>query len=230
MKLTILQVGQNTKLGKNVATWSRPVGPSCPHTCPFLHTACYAERMQNFRPNVKASWARQGGHREAEYWRDWAKTLQRELEYVASKNLTVRFHVAGDWARDSLHLDHAYMAAVWTAFKNASPRPVCFGYTHMWRALGARGLHFLRSCGLQVFASVHNEQEGREAAAMGYRLAIDRGLTVRAARSLPSWTTWAGTAALACPEQRLGAEKITCSTCMYCYRTTRTEAVIFDRH
>lgn len=28
--------GNNSKLGKNVCSWSRPVGPSCPSNCAFL--------------------------------------------------------------------------------------------------------------------------------------------------------------------------------------------------
>lgn len=236
MRLTILQVGQNTKLGPNVATWSRPVGPSCPNSCPFLNTACYAQKMQNFRPSVAKSWARQGGGRE--YWGEWARTFRQELEAVARRNLMVRGHVAGDFMLDGVELDRPYLAAVLWAFHRANPRPVTWIYTHAWKALGwARPVPgwpshaaALVRAGIQIFASVHSEGEGRQAVIMGYRLAIDRGITVKAANALPSWVRYANTNALRCPEQKCGHAIVTCSTCRFCFRPERTESVIFDRH
>ena len=66
-----------SKLGGTIGTISRPVGPSCPEDCPFLGNACYAERIQNRRPNVKRSWETTAFG--CSDWGDWETRLEREL-------------------------------------------------------------------------------------------------------------------------------------------------------
>jgi hypothetical protein len=236
----ILQVAQNVKLGAKVASWSRPVGPTCPASCPFLSgllpdgskvpkaTMCYAESIQRRYPNVARSWEDRGGERED--WGPWARQMRRELERCGREGIAVRAHVGGDFLNAEGRVDRPYLAAVLWALRGARPRPALWVYTHAWRELGKCHRLALQRAGAVVFASVHSEVQARMAAAYGYRLAVDRGLTVAEGRALPAWTVYGQRPALQCPEQRCGAERVTCSSCGFCYRGERKEAVIFDRH
>lgn len=226
--------GANTKLGPKVVSWSRPVGSTCPARCPFLTGIlpngqslpaahlCYADRLQTAVPTVARAWERNGPGR-GDLGR-FTSDLSEELSEAAREGYSVRLHVGGDFLREDGRLDWEYVVAVIDAFQRARPRPRGWVYTHAWRELTKAWLPAFGLMGIEVFASVHGTKEAKEARGLGYeRLAIDGGY-------MPDGggPAWPRRGALACPEQRLGFEKITCSSCGYCLRPGGD--VVFYRH
>lgn len=224
--------GVNPKLGPNVVSWSRPVGLTCPTDCPFLtgvrsdgtnlpsEGLCYADRLEQSTPSVAASWARNSSRDD---WAPWAIQLRGELEDAARAGHAVRIHVGGDFLLPDGRLDEPYVATVFWAFAYADPRPPAWAYTHCWREL-AGYRKWLVAAGIEMFASVHTAAEATEARALGYRLAIDGG-----DKPDPGFPAWRDAAhrELNCPEQRLGPEKITCSSCKYCFRRQEGDVIFY---
>lgn len=209
----VIKWGSNGKLGRGCGSWSRPVGMTCPKSCPWLGRGCYAERIAARRPNVARSWSQgvelSGG------------TLRRDLQVRPRRARAVRVHTGGDFGRDD-RLDHRYVLHVLAAFRDR-PLPG-WAYTHFWRQLAPYRAAFVQR-GVQMFASVHTVAEAKEAAALGYRLAIDAGRRGKGLQ-LPVKTEACGVTALTCPEQRKG---VTCDMCGYCWRRA-TGHVVFWRH
>src|SRR5262245_7626460 len=206
--------GCNSKLGPTVVSWSRPVGPTCPQSCPFLHTLCYAERIA---PEVQAKWEANAPRTD---WGPWSRQLQIELSEAGRRGHQVRIHVGGDFLLPSGELDRDYIIAVLRAYVYAKPRPASWCYTHVWREMDwFRGMFV--ALGIEMFASVHTPEEASEARALGWRLAIDGG------DRPDSYPAWRAKGELNCPEQRLGHERITCSTCRYCFRAGAGDVVFY---
>lgn len=170
------------------------------------------------------------------------RILGTELATAARAGTAVRFHVGGDFLRDG-KLDRQYLARLLKAFRRARDAgavPSAWVYTHAWRTL-ARHVKYIQRAGIQIFASVHGPKDSAAALTLGYRLAIDYhgagapiGTGPYLLMSAQSEATDPLTivAALRCPEQKLGPEKITCASCGYCSRPPRHGAghVLFTRH
>jgi len=226
--MKLLNIGTNQKLGKKVGTLSRPVGPTCPKSCPFLETACYAERLEDRYRNVHANWS-QSYDLTPEQWSQWAGRLRQELEQAKGKLKAIRIHVGGDFLQADGQIDHAYCLALVGTLGTVEGLPPVWAYTHAWRELAAfpAALTLLRGA-MVLFASVHSPTEAQEALALGFRLALDPEEPVSAARS--GFHEIHGVKALACPEQVKGHERVTCDSCGYCFRATETRHVAFYRH
>ncbi len=63
------------KTGATIATHSRPVGDTCPPTCPFLGAGCFAERGHCATESVKTHWRKNAPD---DYGR-WAVLLLSDL-------------------------------------------------------------------------------------------------------------------------------------------------------
>lgn len=241
----MLSVGNNRKLGPRVASISRPVGPSCPPACPFLtgqmpdgseipkDELCYAESIQVRYPSVRKSWE-SNYHRDPEARARWRVEMANRIVKARSKRrpvVAVRIHVGGDFLRAGA-LDRDYLADLLRVLRDVRERCgdgcAYWFYTHAWREL-APHVAYLRRLDVQCFASVHSASEARDALALGYRLAIDPGK--RISPETPSTSTWNGLKVLTCPEQRKGADAVTCTTCGYCFREYKeARHVAFYRH
>lgn len=210
--LTYIQAGGNAKLGPGIATMSRPVGETCPTDCPLLGTVCYAERLENFRPTVRAAWRRS----IAPEWGD----LAREFRSLPPRIKAFRIHVGGDflWAG---RIDTPYLRDLASAIEGTHLPGWC--YTHAWRQLGPWRARF-ESLGVRMYASIHTEREATEAFRSGWRLAYEPGRRLKPPE-MPRELTVAGERALTCPEQRKG---IPCDRCGLCWRAGRH--VVFWRH
>lgn len=244
--MKVLKLNSNKKLGKS-ASMSRPVGPTCPRSCPFMtgkivngqgdivdripeQFRCYANKGACSWPSTRACW-------EKNLQVD-PSALGADLAHCARKGIPVRFHVGGDFGRDSTdRIDRPYLAGILRAFRICRDKvgqvPAAWVYTHFWRSLGAHRKYLARF--LQVFASVHTAEERQGAADLGYRLAVDLALEVSSTCSrvsLKSSDLSEIKSALVCPEQRLGADRITCASCGYCARAPRNGQgdVAFIRH
>lgn len=244
----MLAVGTNRKLGKQVASISRPVGPTCPSDCPFLsgvapdgsevplRERCYAQSIERRYKSVAANWAK-GAPRSLAQRVQWRSELQAEIAKAANRRtnpiVALRIHVGGDFLVGD-RLDRNYLAdllRVLRAVRNGDGRESGIGvwfYTHAWWEL-APYLGRLRRLGVQTFASVHPGDDVQAALDLGYRLAIDPGCALP--DSVPSTVTFHDLPVLVCPEQRKGADKVTCSTCGYCFREyDKPRHVAFYRH
>lgn len=80
----------NDKLGKNCLVLSRPVGDTCPHDCAYLGNGCYAEKTENFRPNVRAA-----GFRNLQL--SDANRLRAVIMDAIKRKKMIRLHERGDF-------------------------------------------------------------------------------------------------------------------------------------
>lgn len=105
--MNILSVGTNEKLGSKCAAYSRPVGPSCPDSCPFLGDGCYAEHIQTRWPNVRKVWSAKAYGFTTEQWQWWIGQVSGELVEAGKKGLrAVRIHVGGDFLKEVTSLEN----------------------------------------------------------------------------------------------------------------------------
>ena len=141
--------GSNAKLGAGVATTYRPVGPTCPRSCPLLNNGCYAQR----------------GHVSIHANR--AKSTDGDLRKLAGNTL-VRHLVSGDWlkptADDRRVVDRELLRSVVELHKTASWL-TGWGYTHAADQLDRAGfgptslpsnLRILASCDTLAQKDAHN--------------------------------------------------------------------------
>ena len=107
----LLSLGTNSKLGKGIASYSRPVGPSCPPDCPFLvgtvpggvpipnKLRCYAEKIENRYTSVREKWSKESFGLSAHKWRKWTDVLTEEICKTGRKARAIRIHVGGDFLK-----------------------------------------------------------------------------------------------------------------------------------
>lgn len=206
----------NAKLGPDVATLSRPVGPTCPQSCPFLGAGCYAERMTRYT-SVREAWRRGLAIDPVD--------LATRLIALPSRFKALRVHVGGDFLNADGMLDRPYLAGLLRALRrvrDAGRDLPAWAYTHAWKELRPH-VKALRRAGVEVFASVHNAVDACEAQGLGYRLAWDAGTELD--KATPSRTDLG----LTCPEQRKG---VLCQDCGFCFRDrpSGVRDVVFYRH
>jgi len=211
-----MKIGKgNRKLGDNVATLSRPVGPTCPQSCPFLGHGCYAERMTRYT-SVKNAW-REGLDIDP-------VKLAADLVKLPARFKALRIHVGGDFLEPSGNVDRRYLAGLLRALRRTrdAGRPFpAWVYTHAWQDM-APHRKALERAGVQVFASVHNERDATLAAVLGYRLAWDSGTKLESKAPVKDGR------GLTCPEQRKG---VSCEDCKYCFtKQSGRRNVVFYRH
>lgn len=226
-KPTLLAWG-NDKLGKNVATYSRRVGTTCPKDCPFLNgqisdgrvipprLRCYAEKIQNRWSSVRNAWSRD---RPATFVEDLARELLRAKLF--------RLHVGGDFMLNDV-LDRAYLSDILRAFRKARKagwNGNAWTYTHAWRLM-SRHNKFLKRLGLVCYASIHTHSEYWGAKASGFLVAMDVGrekAPTERSGNIPRMNP----RMLKCPEQ-VKAGAVTCQDCQWCSKGLGD--VAFFRH
>ena len=233
--MPLLNIGTNVKLGKKIASYSRPVGPTCPSDCPFLTgklptgeeipkgQRCYAESIEKRYKNVRDNWAK---NRNA-VWPQWQGAFLAETRKAAKKVVAIRIHVGGDWVEKD-EVDRPYLAAMLGVLRQARREGITIPfwyYTHAWRKMG-RHKKYLKKLGVHGFASVHCEADAKEAAANGWRLAIDPGKAEKQRGFKEIYTV----RSLGCPEQTTDGA-VDCSKCGYCFKDGPGKGnVTFFRH
>lgn len=206
----------NEKLG-NTLVISRPVGTSCPNTCPFLGNGCYAEHTEKqykaTRPFAMANLVVS----ESE--------IRSLIDNAVASNKAVRIHERGDFCRDN-KLDLPYIKAWIQAIKSSSKLPHIYTYTH-------KLVKTLAKLPISVYASVHNERDIIVAQQAGFKLfaycsEIQRSKR-HSNRHIPTFINLPIIGrTLVCPEQRLGRKKITCDKCRWCIEGK--DNVMFLKH
>jgi hypothetical protein len=154
--LKVVSNGNNAKLGPGVGTTYRPVGITCPPSCPLLGNGCYAQRGH---VGIHAT-----------------KSADDNGDLMALAGNTLARHlVSGDWLKTLANgrktLDKAFVRAVIALHKKA-PWLTGWGYTHAaaeWRKAGITpkdlpsNLHILASCDSADEKAAHNANGWRTA-------------------------------------------------------------------
>jgi hypothetical protein len=232
----------NSKLGTNCVEITRPVGDTCPSTCPYLDGDCYQERIENTYPGVRPkALVNVVSNRNK---------IRAALLYSQASGMGFRFQVGGDWFRDG-KLDLEYLADVEWACESIVSRggslEGVFFYTHVIDKRVAALSRF----GIACYASIHNARDMRKARKAGFTLfawgSLDdtvlppapRGGANHAKRladwqaSLPAVVEIGGERFVTCPNQRKG-KRVTCTgspdslACGFCVNGRGN--VAFARH
>lgn len=206
---------------------SRPVGLSCPPSCPLLGHGCYAERGERRGRNTMA-------HREnmSVTAEDFARLSARMLE----KRRFTRLCQSGGWCRDG-RPDMQWIRAI----ADGVAAQGYWSYTHSYD----RSIAELHGT-ISILASVHTPADADAAFSAGFRrLAIV--LPTTAYRAVTGQLVglrdghrldWHGVKALPCRHQIQAARirhkrrykpPITCSTCRYCVNPRQGHVILF-RH
>lgn len=197
----------NEKLGKNVVVVNRPVELTCPPDCPFLHFGCYAEKTENrFKDARRVSY---------ENLALTVEEIQEIIRIAVSKEKDVRMHERGDFLQNG-KADQTYIGN-WRKAIAASPDlPYIWGYTHAYQ----KSIANLQQKNVNIYASVHNEEDVKKAKQKGFKLfawAIDTPKKRGGSKDFPAKVELPVIGkTLVCPEQRLGRDKVTCDKCRWC--------------
>lgn len=204
--LKVTPNGANAKLGPGVGTTYRPVGITCPNTCPLLNNGCYAKR----------------GHVAIQ------QAISKDDDHDLMKlggNTLVRHLVSGDWLKTLANgrkiLDRALVKGVIKLHRKC-PWLTGWGYTHAIDRFDRAGITPASlPSNFHLLASCDNADQKAQANANGWRTArvIDEVADKQPDEFL-------------CPvdaQKRKGvpAEKRTnCDRCKACFSTDRNIAFL----
>jgi hypothetical protein len=192
-KLAIAGETTNRKVGAGQVYVTHASQGSCPASCPFIGSGCYAENgPQGFV-------TRRLNRAQADAGADALAIAQAEADAIralpdASKPL--RLHVVGDCASD----DAALMVS------DAVGDRTAWTYTHAWRDVQRAAWRKV-----SVLASCETDAEAAQAASKGYA-------TARVVRSFPEGKpqrTDNGFLPVPCPEQT--GKAASCADCRLCW-------------
>jgi hypothetical protein len=228
----------NDKLGKGCLVVSRPVGDTCPKSCAFLGNGCYAEQTEKMYPNVRPA-----GFQNLITERGRIRAMILD---AIRQGKSIRWHERGDWFKDD-NLDMNYIENVEWACESivadGTKLPDMWFYTHIYN-----GRLVQLSKYMNVYASIHNEQDYNDAKSAGFKrfawcdsdqkIAPKRPRSkVKAAAwrdSLPKLVVLHGEKYVTCPEIRRGRGVVTCTptkgsvSCDLCVRGLAN--VLFPSH
>lgn len=191
----------NRKTGPMAAVY-RPVGLTCPASCPLLNNGCYAQRGP---ANLVAN-------RSKKTTFDFDSLIAKMPRNIN----TIRLNVTGDFLDESGNPDLTYINALKEAAKK-NPDITFYGYTHAWKELTPYFKDMPEN--VHVLASVNNKDEAKEAKALGWHYA----------RVTESYDREKNE--VYCPVDKAKKEKrkpnITCAECKLCFNQREKDIVFF---
>ena len=204
----------NDKLGKGCVVVSRPVGDTCPSSCVYLGTDCYAEHSEKQYKNVRPA-AFQNIVTEV------GKIRSMIIDAI-KREKSIRWHERGDWFLNG-QLDEEYVnnvvAACESVLDSGYTLPDMWFYTHIYDSRLVK-----MDVYMAVYASVHNATDMQTAKDAGFKLFAwcdsdkkiapkrPRGKKADAWRaSLPKMVILNNEKFVTCPEIRRGRAEITCT-------------------
>lgn len=204
----------NIKLGKGAMATLRPVGVTCPKTCPLLGKGCYAQKyhMDMVSKNAPTS--------ANVFMRYMKEATDRWLKGKANKPALLRFHTSGDVMLNDV-VDHDYVSALtqWARVYIANNIPV-INYTHVWEDVSTRVMQFFTR------ASTHSIEEAKRAIADGWHVTmqIAKGDAQRIKEALRA----IGLTGVHCPWQ---THRIPCKRCGLCKVQGKIETIVLmEKH
>lgn len=149
----------NSKLGREVLTYSRAPEVTCPGASDWCKLACYAKRPFERYENTNSQWSRNAEKRLAPKLPPPRRDGKRRL---------LRIHVSGDF-------DTALYVRSWVKMLRDRPDVSAWAYTRSWRRKRLlRALEELRALpNMRLFASVDTSMEEEPPA--GWRVAFIEG-------------------------------------------------------
>ena len=180
-----------------VSTYN-PVGPTCPHGCPWLDKGCLAQRGRVYLAQKRATLEGR------------VPAATTALVIAALTGNPSRFHVSGDFLRDN-RVDWVYVSAVAEAAEALRARgylkPLAWAYTAGQTDITIPGVTVRRSNNYQGGGAVVHPHAAPDMAALRAR--------------------HTGQKFFACPEQSDTTKTITCAACKLCWTAPRA-TVVFD--
>lgn len=216
--------GGNSKLGKNISTFSRSVGPTCPDSCPHLDGICYAERIERIYKTARESYKKNITINE------WQKFRSFLLETKRKGNV-VRWHVAGDFLKTTIKenkiIDIKYINSLKKAYQSiiddGNEPPLSFCYTHVYDKRVSQLSKYMK-----IFASVEDTRTYKLAKRAGFKLFAWTSDLKKGKDKNKIWISETGKTIVTCFEQ-LGT-KNNCSECKFCFSPTVQLDIAFMRH
>lgn len=209
LRFHLTRVSSNSKTGPiPVTTSSRD---TCPPTCPFKGSGCYAESGP-----LAIHW---GKVTNAERGQSFAQHCQ-DLASLPPQQLT-RLNQAGDLPHTRGRISRRFVRGIVAACKNLK----AYTYTHHRLNLGENLalLRFANRNGLTVNVSTETERCADDAIAAG----LPAVLAVDSEEARNTWHTPAGNVVLVCPAQNRDTD---CATCQLCHTRGRRVIVAFRAH
>lgn len=202
---------------------NRPVGDTCPNSCPLLNNGCYRQNTERRWKNTRLS-----AFRNTNLLKKEALSV---IQQAIKEGKPIRLHEGGEFLKtDKLGrkiLDRKYINA-WRLAIRSTPkkdRPNIWVYTHVYR----REVSSLAKLGVHVYASVHNQQDISLAKKAGFKLFAFVSEVRKSAKDKPKYTELPIIGrTLVCPEQRMGYERVNCVKCKWCVRGMGN--VLFLKH
>jgi hypothetical protein len=197
----------NEKLGKKVNILNRPVGTTCPASCWFLNNGCYAQFTERRFPNSR-SLAENNLIVKKE-------DIKEILEDTVKHDKILRIHERGDFKKEG-KIDGKYLKAWKLALKTIKKLPHIWTYTHVL----SKQISDLQNFGVNVYASVHSEQEYHKAKDKGFKLfawVLKDKKKKGGSKDYPKFVDLPVLGrTLVCPEHRRGRQQVTCEKCKWC--------------
>lgn len=192
MPVTAVEKSRNSKVGPIAVTYAAQ--SSCPKTCPFMGSGCYAEhgltRMTTSRLNKSDAGAIQVAIAEAE-----------AIRKLSGKR-PLRLHIVGDCASPLA----AMIVSQACREYSAKHGQVVYTYTHAWRDVPVECWD-----GVNVVASCERDADIAEAMAQGYKITA----IVVPEHSTDKAYLKNGVKRIPCPSQTRG---VACADCRLCFQ------------
>lgn len=204
-----------TRTSGNQKTGPIPVTTSsrdtCPATCPFKGSGCYAESGPLALHWQKVSNAERGVS-FAQHCADLASLPRQQL---------TRLNQAGDLPHTAGRISRRFIRGMVQACRKIR----AYTYTHHSLNLGENLalLRFANRNGLTVNVSTENEKAADSAIAAG----LPAVLAVSSDESRNAWRTPAGNLVMICPAQTRGKD---CASCELCHKRGKRVVIAFRAH
>ena len=207
----------NKKMGKGVVSVNRPIGISCPLSCPLHPEAegpdrnrCYMVRLEGMWPNVRKAAFR---NMKAD-----SDEIVQMLGEAGAEEKLVRLHVGGDFGAPGGEIDLTYLLQWDVALSIAQgfrKQPQVLAFTHFNIPFVAHLFYGFREF-FKLFASVHGEDDLNDAKKAGFEhFALTMPDHIATWPANQAWVERYGERWLVCPEQR--GKLPDCDSCRYCW-------------
>ena len=196
---------RNSKIGNVSATYRGK--NTCPSTCPAFK-ACYAKAGLTNIQFIKAGIKKEDS--DTVQFSNWIAKLPLGRK--------IRTHVSGDFVKDNNNLDKTYIRGFIRAMLNR-PDLKNWGYTHVWNKFKTNVFKNIPSVSMN--ASCDKVSEIKEARAKGFDTVCIMPLEAKTG-------IYDGERIVICPNQT--SDKVTCETCMLCFKKNRNFTIGFRIH
>jgi hypothetical protein len=211
-RVTITAISGNAKTGK--ITTTRTERQSCPTTCPFYSSGCYAtlgrERMQ---------WDRLNRQETGVNWDEFLTAIRR----IVPNGVLWRHNTAGDLPHNDGNIDYLKLKGLINANKGRK------GFTYSHHILNEHNIISLQNAnglGFTVNASCESVDDADRVMS---EYNIPAVAVVNSEETRRFFTTTNGRKVVTCPAA-LFPGKVTCASCGLCQQSDRQFVIAFPAH